>query len=214
MPSDSTSSTGASYSPQLYISPTLSHGLRIWWAYYWPAAIVSLGLSVICLIPITLLVRNGRISMTAYQQAALVLPIILFAAAGIVSFQYILHKRFKTFRIALFPNVMGPSLQILRPSFAHGLRLWWRFTWRWLVYVVIAGFFASFPMNMIAGFLTLGTKWAALVQFLFGILLAAALGLYVIYSSILDEDIGNFSVRLVPPEIVPAAPISPPAKSR
>jgi hypothetical protein len=66
------------------------------------------------------------------------------------------------------------------------------------------------------GFLSeMGRAMAILVPLVESLVISGAVGLFVIYSNILDEDFGDFRVVLLPREPVPqnAAAAAPPAAS-
>jgi hypothetical protein len=54
------SPSGAHSAPGLddYIQPNLGHGLRIWWAYYWPTTLITLVLSFLLGLAVRVLWEN------------------------------------------------------------------------------------------------------------------------------------------------------------
>ena len=182
-----------------YIQPTLGHGLRIWWAYYWPTNLIAAVLIFCFQFWLRKLYENVILSARATVIAMRILP---YATTYIVAFfiiWYVLGKRFRHFRIALLPAAGGADAQPLRRTFKRTLRVWWAFSWRTILYLVIASVAASVSLGMLTGFLSeMGRAMAVLVPLLESLLLSGAVGLFVIYSNILDEEFGDFRVVLLP----------------
>jgi hypothetical protein len=188
-----------------YIQPNLSHGLRIWWAYWWPTFL----LSVLATFFTNLVVR--RISDDPRVPGWLPGPILRFDSYfftyffGYFMLALVLRKDFRRFRIGLLSNQGGPGAETLPPNIRRTARVWWTFTWRSLVYRIIVAVAVSFPLSWIVGFLTALFRdvpvLPGLIMFLFGVAVEAAVGLFVIYSNILDEDISDFRVALLPPSV-------------
>jgi len=82
---------------------------------------------------------------------------------------------------------------------------------------LIVGFVAAIPLGMLAGLFTRVPVIQVLLNLLVAVLVDGAAGLFVIYNNILDEDIGDFRVALLPrraPEqneniILPVRPLPP-----
>ena len=167
-----------------YIQPTLSHGLRIWWALYWRSTLataLSLGGSMAAL----------RVVLPSYWSYSADYVIIL------AMMYFILKKRYRTFRIRLVSNV--DRTRELPATFARTFRVWWTFTWRTIVYRVVLSFITGIPVGFLSGAVAviyppLGPAFAILV----GLVIEGAVGLFTIYSSILDEEMSDFCVTLVP----------------
>jgi hypothetical protein len=80
----------------------------------------------------------------------------------------------------------------------RAFRIWWTFTWRGVVYTVVLIFITNIPVGFIVGAVTaISPAGGQVFGLLVGIGMAAAVGLFVIYSNLLDEDIGDFHVGLV-----------------
>ncbi|MGH9709104.1 MAG: hypothetical protein ACRD37_00970, partial [Candidatus Acidiferrales bacterium] len=113
--------------------------------------------------------------------------------------RYILGKRFRHFRIGLLPTAGGPDTQPLRPTWKRTVRVWWTLSWRSVLYIVFLSFAASVSLGMLMGFLSeMGRAMAILVPLLESLIISGAVGLFVIYSNILDEEFGDFRVVLLP----------------
>jgi len=192
--------------PQLsnYIQPDLNYGLRIWWAFYWRTALTSGSL----IVAFTILLRRFFDDRTA--SASLVHAIALLSRFDapifyyLVSFfmmAYLLRKKFEHFRIGLLSNHGGEEATLLPPTLGRTARVWWTFFWRTLVYRIIFTFFVSFPLGWTMGFLAHflpGLASSGLINLATQAVLDGAVGIFVIYSNILDEDITDFRVVLLP----------------
>jgi hypothetical protein len=186
-----------------FIPPDLGHGLRIWWAFYWRTALTSM------LLPygVNRELRfffgpAARIRMTPlYAQ-------ILYYLIAFVVIGYILRKNFQHFRVSLLSNRGGEGAKILAPTFPRTFRVWWVFSWRAVTYRVIAGFVVAFPLRWIVGFLAhfLSPRQTIALNWVVAIILDAVVGAFVIYSSILDEDISDFRVALLPRTVPNSSP--------
>lgn len=88
-----------------YLQPTLNHGLRIWWAYYWPTTIIAGLLTFCAAFWLRVLYQRAAISAYALRDAMLVIPYATTAVVGILIFRYLLGKRFRRFRLALLPSI-------------------------------------------------------------------------------------------------------------
>lgn len=191
--------SSAAAPPGNYIQPTLSHGLRIWWAYYWPTNLIAAVIVFCFQFWLRKLYENVILSARAVVIAMRILP---YATTYVVVFKiiwYVLGKRFRHFRIALLPTAGGADAQPLRRTFKRTLRVWWAFSWRTILYLVIASVAASVSLGMLTGFLSeMGRVMAIVVPVLESLVLSGAIGLFVIYSNILDEEFGDFRVVLLP----------------
>ncbi|MFZ0639865.1 MAG: hypothetical protein WA020_16505 [Candidatus Acidiferrales bacterium] len=192
-----------------YIQPTLNHGLRIWWAYYWPTTVAASLLTFCTAYWLRVLYQRAAISAHVVKVSLIVFPYAITAAIGVLVFRYILGKRFRHFRIALLPSASGADAP-LRPVWRRTIRVWWTFTWRAVIYGLVLSFVATVSLGLVTGFLReMGPAMAILVPLIQGLLIGAAVGLFVIYSNILDEEFGDFRVVLLPRE--PTAQTQAPA---
>jgi hypothetical protein len=188
-----------------YIQPDLGHGLRIWWAFYWRTALSSTVLAIALNLALRRLPSNTAIVFLARYDVYLFYFIAAFFAMA-----YILRKKFRYFRIALLSDHGGDNAKPLPPTLHRTARIWWTFCWRSVVYRIIVAVVASFPLTWITGFLAaiVASRGAfALINLLAQVFLDAVVGMFVIYSCILDEDISDFRVALLPPA-VSTAPIA------
>lgn len=192
-----------------YIQPTLNHGLRIWWAYYWPTAIAA-GLLEFCTAYwLRFLYDRAEISARVFRDSLLVVPYVSTAIVGILIFRYLLGKRFRHFRLALLSSSVD-SAAPLRPVWRRTVRVWWTFTWRSVIYGLVLGFLASISLGIFLRMLAESSRLlAVLVPLIQGLIINVAVGLFVIYSNILDEEFGDFRVVLLPRESPIHAPVTP-----
>ncbi len=199
-----------------YIQPNLGHGLRIWWAFYWPTALSTF-----------VLVLGSNTALRFYWQNFDVSPdvtllfvwmmrfdaYVFYYAIAFLVLAYILRKNFRGFRIALLSNRGAEGSELLQPTFRRTARVWWTYSWRAVVYRIVVAFAASFPIGWIVGFLVAffpNRMFSVLINFVFQIAIEGAVGMFVIYSNILDEDLGEFRVGLIPHTTPAAQSVTPP----
>jgi hypothetical protein len=194
-----------------YVQPTLGHGLRIWWAFYWPMTVIS-GILVFVL---NFWLRQLYEEMVL--PASVVGPILKFdpyVLSYVIAFfvmYYILRKNFRRFHIALLSNRGGAGAQPLSPTIARTFRVWWTYSWRTLVYTAIAWVAVVLPMTWFVGLFKPSPVFATLFFMVLGVIIAGAVGLFAIYSNILDEDIAGFRVCVLPRQPVNASQATPAA---
>jgi hypothetical protein len=169
--------------------------------------LIALVLSFVLGVEAHLLYLRDAFSLQVYSTILKVGPYVLGFAAAIFIMHYVVRKRFRTFRISLTSIRSSDFGQMLQPTRKRTFRIWWTYTWRTALYVVILSVAANIPMAFILGVAivvspALGKIVAQLIQLVF----AGAAGLFVIYSNILDEDIADFRVGLVPSETLRSAP--------
>jgi hypothetical protein len=192
----------SAFPPNEYIQPNLGHGLRIWWAFWWPTTLIAMALTI----GINILLR--RLYEDTTLPGWLVGPVMRYDAyvlTYVVAFlvmAYILRKNFQRFRIGLLSNHGGEGATPLPPTLRRTARVWWTYSWRSLLYRVIALVAVSFPLGWAMGFLAAIFKQVPAIPILVNLVTATAVdgsvGLFVIYSNILDEDISDFRVALLP----------------
>jgi len=183
-----------------YIQPNLGHGLRIWWAYYWPTTAISLILGYLMGVVVRALWENFIVSARTLVPVTRFGPYVINYVVALFVMRYVLGKTFRHFRLGLVPSgTVGPA-ETLKPTFVRTLRVWWTFTWRTVLYTVLSIVFVTYPMGMFVGLFKPSPLVANLIFLLLGFVTGAALSLFVIYSNILDEDIGDFRVVLLPRE--------------
>jgi hypothetical protein len=202
-----------------YVQPNLGHGLRIWWAYYWPTSLISFIIIVVLSVLLRKAWENDVLSTQVVRWANRILPYLVVSAVSMLGIWRILGKRFHSFSIALLPRAPASGGEPLPRSFQRILRVWWEFIWRNIVYSVIFRIAGSIALGMTIGiFAALAGRTGAFVSFVSQVLIDGAVGLFVIYSGILDEEFADFRVTLVPravvlsatPAVDPAAPNSLP----
>jgi len=216
---DAASLERASPSQEDYVQPNLGHGLRIWWAYYWPTSLISFIIIVVLSVLLRKAWENDVLSTQVVRWANRILPYLVVSAVSMLGIWRILGKRFHSFSIALLPRAPASGGEPLPRSFQRILRIWWEFIWRNIVYSVIFRIAGSIALSMTIGiFAALAGRTGAFVSFVSQVLIDGAVGLFVIYSGILDEEFADFRVTLVPralvlsaaPSVAPAAPNSLP----
>jgi hypothetical protein len=195
-----------------YIQPTLQHGLRIWWAYYWRNEVIALILGFQLGAFVQWLVTKG---WAPYTYRALLIQgggIALNYIPAAAVLYYVFRKKFRSFRIRLTPLGLVESDQEFTLTPKRAFRIWWTFTWRGIVYTLVLLFITNIPMGFLVSAVTaISPAVGQIFGLLTGIGIAAAVGLFVIYSNLLDEDIGDFHIGLVsksPSKQVPLAAIA------
>jgi len=188
-----------------YIQPTLGHGLRIWWALYWRATLTSIVLLSIVTVVADMPVQENQLPFGTRATILTLISYPLHFAAAFLFMQYVVRKRFRKFRISLIAD------QELEPTRRRTTRIWWTYTWRSLLYVVIVRLVANLPLSfIILAAAAVSPQFMRFASFLVGIVLDGVVGLWVIYSNILDENIAGFRVGLVPSDTPrPAVQTSP-----
>jgi hypothetical protein len=179
-----------------YSQPDLGHGLRIWWAFYWRTALSSTVLAIAVNMFLRRLPSGVAIVFLLRFDSY-----IFYYLAAFFMMAFILRKKFRRFRIALLSNHGGNGATPLPPTLTRTARIWWTFCWRTVIYRIIVAVVVSFPLGWIMGFLaaiSASRTTAALIQLAMQIMLDAVVGMFVIYSNILDEDISDFRVALLP----------------
>jgi len=201
--------------PSNYIQPTLNHGLRIWWAYFWPTTLVVAVLSFCVAYWLRVVYQDVLVSATVFIWVARLQGYVLTYLVGIFGIHYVLRRRFQRFRIALISSSVAGTTERLAVTAGRGLRVWWTFTWRTIVYAVIAYVVVLLPLGWFVGIFAPGPIFTAVFFLLVGIVINGAISLFIIYSNILDEDFGDFRVVLLPREPIAqsAAAAAPPAAS-
>lgn|SRR5215467_3713368 len=213
---DDASSSHASVPLGDYIQPTLNHGLRVWWAYYWPTSLISFVFIAMISIALRLAWQNFLVSASFVRWANSILPYAVTYAISLFIIHYILAKRFRHFRVALLPRDISSTDQSLPRTVARTIRVWWAFSWRAVVFSVILRFAGGIAIGFVVAALSmLGPGMTALVPIAAQVIIDGAVGLFVMYSAILDEEFGDFRVALLPrgdvTTVASAAPTPSPA---
>lgn len=180
-----------------YIQPTLAHGLRIWWAFFWRNSAISF---VVAAVLSTAIMFAARVNHFVVETRFLNLGgYVIEYVTAIFVVHFIVQKRFRSFRMILTPQDASDSANILPPTFKRTFRVWWTFMWRSVVYRVPLTLAMSVPLGVATGAVAAispqaGQVFASITQVAIG----GAVGLFTIYSNILDEDIADFRVSLAP----------------
>ena len=87
-----------------YVQPTLGHGLRIWWAYYWPTSLVSLFVIVFLTFLLRKAWENVLISAPVVVWSSRILPYVVVYGFSVFTIRYVLGRSFRSFRVALLPR--------------------------------------------------------------------------------------------------------------
>ena len=143
-----------------YIQPTLNHGLRIWWAFFWPVTLIAGILTVASNFGMKYMYENMNTPGWALRYPMKYGSYAIEIVVGYFVIYYLLHKNFRHFRIALFPKGFDPDRcfdgDIASPTFGRSSRVWWTFTWRRLVYSVVAYIVVMLPLTWFAAALQSG----------------------------------------------------------
>ena len=203
MPSEPGSSNAppiqrASSLTENYIQPSLAYGLRIWWAYYWPTFLISSFIIGV----LTVRLRRAWEYLILRDQIVLwanrILPYAVTFLVSMFGIHRMLRKKFQSFYIALLPRNASFGAAALPRTSERTLRVWWEFIWRSIVYSVIFRFAGSIALGLTFGVLaSIGGVVGKVVPLIFQVLIDAAVGSFVIYSGLLDEEFGDFRVTLV-----------------
>lgn len=199
-----------------YIQPNLSHGLRIWWAFFWRTTLAATVLTIATTVALRRIYEDAE--GPTYVSAHIIVPLMkydqyLFTyGIGLLVMGYILRKNFHHFRIGLLSHFGTEAPHILRPTAWRTIRVWWTYSWRSLVYYLIAWVVVILPLTWFAGLFGPPKPFAAIFVAAVGIVIGGAVGLFVIYAHLLDEDIGDFRVALLPRDgSLPAATSATPS---
>ncbi|MFZ0521064.1 MAG: hypothetical protein WAL95_08580 [Candidatus Acidiferrales bacterium] len=198
-----------------YVQPNLAHGLRIWWAFYWPTTLAGGFLAVVLNFWLRRLYQNLVLPANVVGPVLKVSPYVISYTVAFFVMHYILRKNFRHFRLGLLSNGGREGAEHLPPTLARTLRVWWTYSWRTLFYGAVAWVVVIMPLSWFLGLFKPSPVFATLFFGAVGLIIAGAVGLFAIYSNILDEDFGGFRVCVLPlqPEAVPqptpaATPIS------
>jgi hypothetical protein len=189
-----------------YIQPNLGHALRVWWAFYWRASLISGVLAFGAAYGLRMLYENTAVRALWIGWAMKLAPYALFYGVAIFVIRSVLHKSFRHFRIALSPMGTPGTQTVLEPTLNSAVRVWWVYSWRVVIFSFVALVIVSYPMGIVLGLFAPDPMVMGLFTTGLGFFVSAGVGLYVIYSNILDEDIADFHVCLLPREAVAIAP--------
>ena len=203
LPAQSASSETAGY-----IQPTLAHGLRIWWAFYWRTSLVSLVAAFLLGLGARQLLSLGALTPATYNWTLKMGPYVMALASAVFVLHYAICKRYRTFRIGLMSTQQDTFGRELKPTRGRTLRVWWTFTWRAIAYTFFLSLAANILLTVLLGIAeAISPGLGRPLTMLTSTVVTGAASMFVIYSNVLDEDIGDFRVTLLPLEgNLPSAP--------
>lgn len=179
-----------------YIQPNLGHASRIWWAFFWRNTLISIGIMFVFTVALMMLTR-----FIPFSRTASLIPYTSYVveyAVAIFVIYYIVRKKFRHFRIILTVQRDG-AVDILEPTFGLTFRIWWTYAWRSILYLIALSVAVYVPLGFLAGAIAaIFPGLAGLINQLAHTAVEGAVGLFTIYSNILDEDIAGFRVSLAP----------------
>jgi len=181
-----------------YLQPDITHGLRIWWAYYWPTTVVVILASFWMMFTIRIVYERFEVPdwVLEYPQRYGVYVIQLIADYFAV--YYVLHRSFRRFRIALLPKGFAPGATALKVTLKRSTAVWWAFAWRRVIYTIIVWVVVTLPAGVFLGIFRPSPAVSTIFMVCLGFVTGAAISLFILYSNILDEDYLDFTVRVVP----------------
>jgi hypothetical protein len=185
-----------------YIQPTLGHGLRIWWAYYWPTTLLTLILtwalqSSLRAFLLAMLHSSPNFPVNLFMPILTYGGYVLNVIASLCIFRYVMGKRFRHFRIALLPTANPIAANEVSIGLERVMVIWWAFLWRSVVYSIAGYVVVILPLSWYVGMFRPSPQVATAIFGLIGALVGGAISLFVMYSSILDEDFSDVRVSLV-----------------
>jgi len=180
-----------------YVQPTLGHALRIWWAFYWRTSAVTIVLVALSTAALRFMYQSRGISFDTFVWGTKLAPYVFYYCAAIPVMRFVLHKRFRQFRVVLWSQAGEPPSETEKPFYGRVIRVWWAFCWRAALYSVIGTVVAGFPLRFVVALFAPTPKVSALFEMVLATMVGAAMGLYVIYSTILDENMADFRVGLL-----------------
>jgi hypothetical protein len=188
-----------------YIQPTLGHGLRIWWAFFWRNSIIAAILTALAGLTAKALYERGAVSGNALRPLLQISSFVFEYASAFFVMHYIVGKKFQRFRIKLIPVNSGEDAEALPPTMKRTLPIWWTFSWRSFIYGLVFNFVANIPVAFLTGAVSfINPSLAQIFAQVIRLAIGGAVALFVIYSNILDEDFASFRVVLAPNVAIPA----------
>jgi hypothetical protein len=195
---------GAPESP--YVQPTFNYALRIWWAFFWPLNVAASVTTFVVIAVLYALYGNVMIPAAVVKYSTIAAPFVITYAFAYVAMFYVLGRSFRHFRIGLVAaeNYNRPQ-QVARTVPRVG-RVWFAYSWRAIVFGLIAAFVTSFPLGALAGAFERIPFVAPTLRFIFQIGISAAVGLFIFYNNIIDETFGDARVCLLRRDAEAAVP--------
>src|SRR5271168_184519 len=181
-----------------YVQPTLNHGQRIWWAFYWRNILIAAVLGDVLGFVVMSLYERGTVSLEMRGYLLKIGPYVLSYSMAIFVLRYVIRRPFRRFRVGLL-SIQGSGVpQEVPQTWIRTIRIWWTFTWRSSLVLIFLSFAASIPAGMVVGLAaTLSLRLGQVLQGMIGVVLTGAASMYAIYSGILDEDFSDFRVSLL-----------------
>jgi hypothetical protein len=180
-----------------YIQPTFNYALRIWWAFYWPLNVVAGILTFGLMVLVYAMYHNVMVPAFVVKWATYAVPFLMNYGIAYFAMYYILGKTFRHFKIGLVSAGNFDRPQTVERTTNRVARVWFAYSWRALVYGLIATFVTSFPLGTLAGAFERIPLIAPTLRFIFQLAISGAVGLYVFYNNILDENFGDARVCLL-----------------
>lgn len=202
----------AAAAPAGYIQPTFGHALRVWWALYWRTFAIAVVFIAITTYRLREIYEDTLVSAKVIFWASKLNPYVFFYLVAFFVMRFVLHKRFRHFRIAVWPIGGQPVYDSTKPTLSLTLRVWWAYSWRTVIYSLVGTVVVGFPIGLTLGLFAPPPAVLFLFRLVLSIVVEAGVGLYVIYSKILDEDFAEFHVGLLPiesPVPMDAQPLPP-----
>jgi len=101
-----------------YIQPTFDHGLRIWWAFFWPTTVISASLGFAIEFGLRVIYEHTNVPGNLIGPVMRFTPYVISYVVALFIMEYILRKNFRHFRIGLVSNGGGANAQDLPATFA------------------------------------------------------------------------------------------------
>lgn len=181
-----------------YIQPTFGHGLRIWWAIFWKVQLMSGVLDVLLRAWAMFLYRETTLDAHLLRPILLAGPYLIQYGATLLVMYLVLQKTFRNFRLSLTLGELGGNTEPAPYTWGRVARVWFAYSWRTLIYGLIAAFVVGFPTGALLGAFSRMPAVYQTLQLLVGTMVNGAVGLFVIYTNVIDEQFGDFRVSLLP----------------
>ncbi len=189
-----------------YIQPTFGHGLRIWWAIFWKVTLLAGALTFLLSAWGIYLYRESVLDAHTVRLISLAGPFVFQYSATLLVMYFVLRKSFRNFRLKLTLGEIVGDGEPAPYTWGRVARVWFAYSWRTLIYGLIAAFVVGFPTGALLGAFSRMPALYQTLQLLVGTMVNGAVGLFVIYTNVIDEQFGDFRVSLLPREAAPAAP--------
>jgi hypothetical protein len=98
-----------------YIQPTFAHGLRIWWAFFWPTTLISAILGAAIDLGLRVIYEHTNIPADVIGPLMRFAPYVISYVVALFIMEYILRKNFRHFRIGLVSSGVSANAQLCPP---------------------------------------------------------------------------------------------------